>query len=153
MQASLELRPCRSDDADYVVDLKERTMRADLERLGRWHPERSRDRVLAAFSVAHTRIVEVDSGPIGSVSLRPDAGADGDAGWWLELFYVEPSAQGRGIGSAVLVRLLAETGEATVRLDVLQGSRARGLYERHGFVFESEDEDEIDVFLVRRPAA
>jgi hypothetical protein len=36
-----------------------------------------------------------------------------------------------------------------VGLDVLQGSAARRLYERHGFVVESEDA--IDVFMVRVP--
>ena len=36
-----------------------------------------------------------------------------------------------------------------VRVDVLQGSPARRLYERHGFTFESEDS--IDVFMVREP--
>ncbi|SFR83694.1 Predicted N-acetyltransferase YhbS [Agromyces sp. CF514] len=148
MHASLTIRPCLPADAEYVVALKERTMRPDLERLGRWHAERSRTRVLAAFSIEHTRIIELDGEPVGSVSLRPT-----DEAWWLELFYLEPSTQGRGVGSAVLERLLAETDAtgATVRLDVLQGSRARSLYERHGFVFDSEDE--IDVFLVRRPAA
>lgn len=36
-----------------------------------------------------------------------------------------------------------------VRLQVLQGSAARRLYERHGFVLESEDP--IDVFMLRPP--
>lgn len=149
MHASLTIRPCLPADAEYVVALKERTMRPDLERLGRWHAERSRMRVLAAFSIERTRLIELDGAPVGSVSLR-----HADDGWWLELFYLEPSVQGRGIGSAVLERLLDEVdlaGGEPVRLDVLQGSRARRLYERHGFAFESEDE--IDVFLVRRPAA
>ncbi|MFE1147143.1 hypothetical protein ACFW42_08430 [Streptomyces albidoflavus] len=36
-----------------------------------------------------------------------------------------------------------------VRLNVLSGSPARRLYERHGFTLESEDA--VDVFLVREP--
>lgn len=36
-----------------------------------------------------------------------------------------------------------------VRLNVLQGSAARRLYERHGFT--PEREDPVDVFLVRKP--
>jgi len=36
-----------------------------------------------------------------------------------------------------------------VRLNVLQGSRARRLYERHGFTLESEDP--VDVFMLREP--
>ncbi|MGC5413332.1 GNAT family N-acetyltransferase, partial [Streptomyces sp. DT225] len=61
--------------------------------------------------------------------------------------------QGRGIGSGVLRRLLARTDAegAPVRLNVLQGSAARRLYERHGFV--TEREDPVDVFMIRRPGA
>ena len=44
---------------------------------------------------------------------------------------------------------IARLVEATVRLDVLRGSRARSLYLRHGFVHESEDD--VDEVLVRRP--
>ena len=36
-----------------------------------------------------------------------------------------------------------------VRLNVLQGSAARRLYERHGFTVEAQDP--IDVYMVRRP--
>ncbi|MGC4769064.1 hypothetical protein ACLQ25_08770 [Micromonospora sp. DT44] len=36
-----------------------------------------------------------------------------------------------------------------VRLNVLRGSPARRLYERHGFTLETEDP--IDVFMVREP--
>jgi hypothetical protein len=40
----------------------------------------------------------------------------------------------------------ASVDERPFRLDVLQGSPARRLYERHGFVLESEDP--VDVFMV-----
>lgn len=39
----------------------------------------------------------------------------------------------------------------TVGLNVLQGSAARRLYERHGFVVEAQDP--IDVFMMRLPGA
>ncbi|MEU7556373.1 hypothetical protein AB0B01_29310 [Streptomyces sp. NPDC044571] len=38
-----------------------------------------------------------------------------------------------------------------VRLNVLQGSPARRLYERHGFTGEAEDP--VDVFMVREPTS
>jgi GNAT superfamily N-acetyltransferase len=72
---------------------------------------------------------------------------------WLEHFYLAPHLQGSGIGSDVLRELLdrCDRGGVPVRLDVLQGSPARRLYERHGFTLETEDP--VDVFLVRRPTA
>ena len=68
----------------------------------------------------------------GCVALKPD----GD-GVVLEHFYLGDGFQGRGIGAAVLRRLLAEADAAgrAVRLGVLKGSPAARLYERHGFVW------------------
>jgi ribosomal protein S18 acetylase RimI-like enzyme len=72
-------------------------------------------------------------------------------GRWLEHFYLGPGFQGRGLGSAVLRTLLRQfdADSVTVRLNVLQGSAARRLYERHGFTVE--EQDPIDVFMVRKP--
>lgn len=94
----------------------------------------------------HTSVVVVDGELAGSVTLRPV-----DSGWRLENFCLSPALHGRGIGTAVLRSLLARADEqgATVRLDVLQGSAARALYERHGFT--EERQDPIDVFMVRPP--
>jgi GNAT superfamily N-acetyltransferase len=80
--------------------------------------------------------------------LRP-----AEDGRWLEHFYLAPSLQGRGLGSAVLRTLLKQIDAdgVPVRLNVLQGSAARRLYERHGFTVEVQDP--IDVYMVRRPGA
>jgi GNAT superfamily N-acetyltransferase len=84
----------------------------------------------------------------GCVTLRP-----AEDGLWLEHFYLVPDLQGRGLGSAVLRTLLERTDAdgLPVRLNVLQGSAARRLYERHGFAVEVQDP--VDVFMVRRPGA
>jgi GNAT superfamily N-acetyltransferase len=67
--------------------------------------------------------------------------------WWIEHFYVAPAHQGKGLGGAVLRHVMAASvDERPFRLDVLQGSPARRLYERHGFVLESEDP--VDVFMM-----
>ena len=74
-------------------------------------------------------------------------------GRWLEHFYVAPGLQDRGLGSAVLRALLerADADGVLVRLNVLHGSAARRLYERHGFTVEVQDP--IDVYMVRRPGS
>ncbi|MFC8146136.1 GNAT family N-acetyltransferase [Streptomyces paradoxus] len=65
--------------------------------------------------------------------------------------HLAPALQGRGLGSAVLGTLLSRTDTSghLVRLNVLQGSPARHLYERHGFTVERQDA--IDVFMLRLP--
>ncbi|MFI6034117.1 GNAT family N-acetyltransferase [Streptomyces sp. NPDC051315] len=141
------LRPATAADVEAVADLRAVVLRPDLERLGRYDEHGVRQRLRDGFVPAHTRIIEIGGVLTGCVALRPAADAH-----WLEHFYLAPSAQGRGIGSAVLTGLLRDTDRTgtRVRLDVLRGSPARRLYERHGFVREREDA--VDVFLVREPA-
>lgn len=140
------MRAAVAGDVEAVAALKAVVMRGDLERLGRWDEDRARQRVRERFDPAWTWIIEVDGAFGGSVALRPE----GDA-HWLEHFYLDPRYQGAGIGAAVLRRLLdrCDRDGTLVRLDVLQGSAAQRLYERHGFVFVSEDP--IDVFMARTP--
>ncbi|WAZ19258.1 GNAT family N-acetyltransferase [Streptomyces cinnabarinus] len=132
-------------DVDAVAELRAVVLRADLEQLGRYDPVRVRQRLRDGFDPAHTWVIEVGGAFAGCVALRPAQDAH-----WLEHFYLAPHLQGSGLGSAVLRHLL-ERGDlagALIRLNVLQGSPARRLYERHGFRVESEDL--VDVFMARR---
>ncbi|MEU5091012.1 GNAT family N-acetyltransferase [Streptomyces sp. NPDC021356] len=142
------LRPAVTADIEPIAELRAAVMRADLERLGRYDEHRVRQRLRDAFSTRYTSVVMADGELAGCVTFRP---ADGR--WWLEHFYLAPRHQGRGLGSAVLGTLLerADAEGTAVALNVLQGSPARRLYERHGFVLEAEDP--VDVFMVRPPAA
>ncbi|MFJ8858380.1 GNAT family N-acetyltransferase [Streptomyces sp. NPDC102451] len=140
------LRPALSEDLEVMTELRAVVMRPDLERLGRYDEHRVRQRLRDAYAPEHTWVVETSDGVFaGCVALRP-----AEDGWWLEHFYLAPELQGGGIGSAVLAELLARTDAegVPVRLDVLRGSAARRLYERHGFVLEREDA--VDVYMVRR---
>jgi len=145
------LRPSTANDAAWIAEVKAQVMRPDLERLGRFDEVRVRRRLLDAFEPAFTRVVVVDGTAIGSIAVRPEPDAR-----WIEHFYLDAAYHGRGLGGAVLRHVLAEPDTRSAgrprpfRLDVVQGSPARRLYERHGFVLESEDP--IDVIMVR-PAA
>lgn len=124
-----------------MAELRAVVMRPDLERLGRFDPVRVRTRFLDAYAPGLTRVIVVDGADAGLVAVRPER-----AETWIEHFYLDPSLQRRGIGGAVLAALLAEGAVAgPFRLNVLQGSAARRLYERHGFVEDAADE--IDVFM------
>ncbi|MER7379032.1 GNAT family N-acetyltransferase [Streptomyces lanatus] len=141
---SWDIRPASSTDVDAVAELRAVVLRADLERLGRYDAQRVRQRLRDGFDPAHTWVIKVNGTFAGCVALRP-----AEDGHWLEHFYLAPHLQGSGIGTAVLRELLArcERGGVPVRLNVLQGSPARRLYERHGFTVENEDP--VDVFMVR----
>ncbi|WP_328748278.1 GNAT family N-acetyltransferase [Streptomyces sp. NBC_00285] len=140
------LRPARPADVEAIAEVRAVVMRPDLERLGRFDEHRVRQRFRDAFVVPHTSVIVAEGRFAGCVALRPAEDA-----LWLEHFYLAPEVQGRGLGSAVLRTLLTRTdadGEP-VRLNVLQGSAARRLYERHGFTVETEDP--VDVFMMREP--
>ncbi|MFD3675346.1 GNAT family N-acetyltransferase [Streptomyces sp. NPDC058613] len=113
-------------------------------RSGSGSGSRVRQRLRDSFSAQHTSIIMIDRELAGCVALRP-----ADGGQLLEHFYLAPHHQGRGLGSAVLRTLLEHTDARgmTVRLNVLRGSAAQRLYERHGFAVEVQDP--IDVFMVR----
>ncbi|POX50238.1 GNAT family N-acetyltransferase [Streptomyces sp. Ru72] len=141
------IRPASVSDVEAVAELRAVVLRADLERLGRYDEQRVRQRLRDGFDPAHTWVIAVDGAFAGCVALRPAEDAH-----WLEHFYLAPRLQGGGVGSGVLRELLERCDRrgVLVRLNVLQGSPARRLYERHGFTVESEDA--VDVFMVRKPA-
>ena len=117
-------------------------MRPDLERLGLWDTGRVRTRFLDAFDPAHTVVIQINGEDVGLIAVRPEADSQ-----WIEHFYLEPEHQGRGIGGAVLGQAMDQHRDhRPFRLNVLQASPARALYERHGFVFDHADL--VDVVLV-----
>ncbi|MFJ9033791.1 GNAT family N-acetyltransferase [Streptomyces sp. NPDC102274] len=142
------LRSATATDIEVIAELRATVMRADLERLGRYDEHRVRQRLRDSFSSQHTSIIMIDRELVGCVTVRPS-----ESGQWLEHFYLAPHCQGRGLGSAVLRTVLERTDAQglPMSLNVLQGSAARRLYERHGFVAEAQDP--IDVFMVRPPGA
>ncbi|MGQ4388477.1 GNAT family N-acetyltransferase [Streptomyces sp. SAS_270] len=146
--ADWETRPASAADVDAVAALRAVVLRADLERLGRYDERRVRQRLRDEFAPAHTRVIEVAGAFAGCVALRPAEDAQ-----WLEHFYLAPHLQGLGVGSAVLRGLVERCDHdgTRVRLNVLQGSPARRLYERHGFTVETEDA--VDVFMVREASS
>lgn len=140
---SFALRQALTSDIDWMAELRAEVMADDLRRLGRFDPVRVRERFRAGFDTAHTWVVLVDGTEVGLVAARP-----ADDGTWIEHFYLASHVQGAGLGGAVLMEVLGRPdGPRPFRLNVLQGSPARRLYERHGFVLDHEDS--IDVFLVR----
>jgi GNAT superfamily N-acetyltransferase len=142
------LRSAEPADVEVIAELRATVMRPDLERLARFDEHRVRQRLRDSFSPQHTSVIVADGAFAGCVTVRPV-----EDGRWLEHFYLAPGLQGRGLGSAVLRTLLdrIDADGVLVRLNVLQGSAARRLYERHGFAVEAQDP--IDIYMVRQPGA
>lgn len=144
------LRPATAADLEPLVELRAVVMRPDLERLGRYDAHRVRQRMRDAYLPQWTSVLELPGypAPAGCLTVRPD---ERPGTLLLEHFYLDPGLHNQGLGGALLRAALdrADAEQLAVRLNVLQGSPARRLYERHGFRLESEDP--VDVFLHRPP--
>lgn len=142
----LAFAPAAAGDVDRLVDLKVAVMRDDLERLGRFTPERARRRFTDGFSPQDTRLVHVDGRFAGCVTVhhRDDHIA-------VEHLYLPAEVQGRGLGGRIMSLLLEEARVAgkPVRVTVLNGSPANRFYRRLGFT--ETDRDAIDINYVWEP--
>lgn len=142
MSPEFSLRPSQETDAAWIAELRAVVLRDDLERLGRFDPVRVRGRFFNSFHPEHTFVVDVAGQNAGVIAVRPEPDAQ-----WIEHFYLAPEHQRMGLGGGVLREVMAARQDhRPFRLNVLQGSAARRLYERHGFVLEHQDP--VDIFMV-----
>jgi len=144
----ITFQPATEADFDRLLDLRLRTMRPHLERIGRFDPDRARERFRRGFSARHTRLILADGAAAGCVTLK-----EIPEGLEIEHFYLEPGLQNGGIGSEVLRRLLAEADAQglPVTIGVLKQSPAARFYRRQGFVFSHDGP--FDDYFVRAPAS
>ena len=119
-----------------MATLRNVAMRESLERLNRFDPQRSRDRLASGFDPLHMRHICHGKRRIGFITLKPEAGALN-----LQHLYVEPAFQGCGAGTWALN--WAKNQGCDVRLSALKQSAANRFYQRHGFVQVGEEEFDI----------
>jgi len=143
---SVHFEPAAADDAEELVALRIVAMRPSLERLGRFDPQRVRDRFLATFAPSSTRHLAVDGRKVGFLVVRDE----GDH-LLLDHLYVHPEHQGKGIGAAVLAVVFAgaDARLMPMRVGALRESESNRFYVRHGF--ELIEVTEWDNYYVRRP--
>jgi ribosomal protein S18 acetylase RimI-like enzyme len=99
-----------------------------------WVAERLRKQFHREVTLENCEIILVDSMRAGYLSIE-----DRGAFWYIDAIAIAPKYQRKGVGSATLRDLLAETGRVPVRLSVLLVNRARPLYQRLGFVVIATD--------------
>ncbi|KZL03480.1 MULTISPECIES: GNAT family N-acetyltransferase [unclassified Pseudovibrio] len=118
------------EDADLLVNIRVQSMRESLEALGRFDPDRARERFLNNFVCEDTFKLVSGQQILGFYLLR-----DRKDYIWLDHLYVHPSAQGGGIGAAVISRIKAHafSKRKPIRLGALKQSKANAFYQRHGF--------------------
>ncbi|MBT9595058.1 MAG: GNAT family N-acetyltransferase [Vitreoscilla sp.] len=140
----LALTPAGDADFESLLALRLAAMRESLEKLGRFDPQRARERLSRGYLPAYTRHILNRGELVGFVVLVPR-----ENDWLLDHLYVHPSAQGEGIGSWVLGQVLkeADAQHMPVSVTALKHSDANRFYLRHGFVLQAEGE--WDLYYLR----
>jgi len=122
---NITLRAATGGDAAFALYVTEACMRVYAEQAWGWWDGR------ANLDLAFDQIIQLAGHDIGlmGVDRRSDF-------WFLDKLYVLPAFQRRGIGGALLRRLIEDAQAAAValQLTVLEVNPARRFYERHGFV-------------------
>lgn len=138
------LRAATEADFEPLLALSIRAMRADLERIGRFDPDRRRARMRAGFDPRSMRVIEVGGRLAGCIAVETAADHVD-----IHSFYLDPPAQGRGLGAVVLRHVLAPHGHLPCRIEVVKQSPALRFWQAMGF--QAVREQEFDWFC-ERPA-
>lgn len=144
---NLEYESTFPEHLDELVRIRIAAMRDSLTRIGRFDPDRARERFTAGFNPDYTRFLCLDGVRIGFVVVKPEP-----AGLKLDHLYVEPAYQRQGVGGKVLEHLFRTADQAGLLISVtaLRDSDSNAFYQRHGFQYESETE--WDIHYTRSPS-
>lgn len=148
LTAKLTFQSVSMADFDTLAAIRIAAMRESLERVGRFDPERARERLRQTFVPEHTRMIYADGEHVGFYALRPV-----EEGYSLDHLYVIPGFQGRGVGAEVLRMMFAEADRRglAIKVGALKESASNRFYQRHGFV--KTGESEWDAYYERMPAS
>jgi ribosomal protein S18 acetylase RimI-like enzyme len=130
---AFSLRPATEADFEAVLALSIRAMREHLDRVGRFDPDRRRDRMRRQFDAGILRIIEQDGAIAGCIGVEAKASAVD-----IHSLFLDTHAQRQGLGEAVFRVILAEYPGRAFRIEVLKQSPARRFWERQGFVLTGE---------------
>nr|WP_245217222.1 GNAT family N-acetyltransferase [Neoroseomonas nitratireducens] len=97
----------------------------------------------AVFDPATLSAIEVEGTLAGCIGCTPHPDHVE-----VHSFYLDPAAQGRGLGTAVLAAALAPHAGLPVRIEVLKGAPVHRFWERQGFVRSGEQDFD---WLYERP--
>ena len=143
-QPGLALIPAGEGDFEALLSLRLAAMRESLERVGRFDPQRARERLSRGYLPAYTRNILKDGELVGFVVVVPR-----ENDWLLDHLYIHPNAQNEGVGSWVMAQVLkeADVQQKAVSVTALKHGDANRFYLRHGFVLQAEGE--WDLYYLR----
>ncbi|WP_200821234.1 GNAT family N-acetyltransferase [Oceanicoccus sp. KOV_DT_Chl] len=143
----MEFEWALDDDGETLAELRVLAMRESLEAIGRFKPERARQRFLDRFDPTNTRKVFINGELVAFYVVLDKVDY-----LLLDHLYVHPDYQGRKIGSNILAEVIASAREKgkDIRLGALKGSRSNDFYKAHGFTrTHTEEYDNFYAYNIR----
>lgn len=133
-------RQATHDDDDFLYRLHVAAMRYLVAQVWGWDDAWQEQYFAAHFDPAPARIIVVDGRDAGVVAVEWGA-----ADAFIANIEILPEYQGRGLGAAVIERIIAEATACglPLRLQVLKINPARRLYERLAFAVTGETETHL----------
>lgn len=128
-----------------LAEIRAQAMQPSLEALGRFNPERVRQRFLSTYTPTDTTEIWLNDQLIGFYVLR-----NKQDHLYLDHLYLLPSEQGKGIGKRVLNRIKAHAQALPIKLGALRNSPANTFYQQNGF--RQTHEDEFDLYYCFQPS-
>lgn len=125
------LRLARDEDYEFLSDLHEASTRRLVEAMWGWNDDFQAQFSREHFQPERLRVIELDGHAVRVIGFDVDAER-----LYIGPFEVDPSVQGRGIGSAALAEMFSIADDAGVpsTLQVLKiNEEAFRLYRRVGF--------------------
>jgi GNAT superfamily N-acetyltransferase len=134
---NIALRTAYDRDVPFARNLYFETMREAIERVFGWDQGREEKNFAQFFKLDEVRIITNNNQDVGWIQEQISEESIN-----LGSFYVDPTMQGRGIGTQVLRMLLdrAACESKSMTLAVMKINPARRFYEKCGFRITHEDE-------------
>jgi ribosomal protein S18 acetylase RimI-like enzyme len=139
--ATYGVRLAKAGDADRLYEIHRLAMRALVERVyGPWEDAVQRPMHDEWMRTSEVQVIESEGEVVGALHVR----WEGDHAY-LGRIELAPTAQGQGLGTSILVDLLARaaTRQLEVRLEVWEINPAVRLYRRLGFICDRTDGHKI----------
>lgn len=129
--------PARKEDFEELVNLRIKAMKPSLEKIGRFTPERARERFYKSFIPENTTILKIENNIIGFYMIT-----ENDDNLFLKHLYIEPEYQGSGYGKLIIDKVKNYSIELkkNILLEALKESPSNDFYLKNGFSHISSSE-------------
>lgn len=139
---NIELQVANDGDSEFAYRVKQQALGPFIEARWGWHEDYQRSVHERDWQQKPWSIILLDGAAGGTVSIDRREKVVRLGG-----FYLAPDQQNRGVGSAVLDKILylCDRDRRDCQVSITEGNRAITLFKRHGFREVGRDDDHIQL--------